>query len=286
MRKFYLHNASKTKSFDLNSISSLATEPSGLGNSFNTSYKESDKGKHLVNMTPDFEPIVLNIYFNADGSGGYTNYKALMLFLEACRVSDTKEILFEYNDGVTDKYCDVIFKSATKSEISDDNLFCEKFTFERLSYWYERIEESFALKNTPPDATRFPLGFPFGFCGQVFKTKQFVSNAFHISAPITITVSGNIQNAIRVFIATLNDEIVAEINLATNCVDGKIIVIDPNIKKITVEQNGIVTNGYGLTDKTKQSFLYLPQGDYYIGSDMTVEDSGEIAFAIKRYLLD
>ncbi len=286
MRKFYLHNSSKTKSFDLNSISSLATEPSGLGNSFSTAYKESANGKHLVNATPDFEPIKLKIYFNADASDGYANYKALMQFLAECRVSDKKEILFEYNDGITDKFCDVVFKSSTKSETSEENVFCETFTFERQSYWYERIEESFALKNTSADASSFPLGFPFGFYGRVFKTKQFVSNSFHVSAPITLTISGNIRNDIRVYIATLEDEIVAEIKLSTNCVDGKVIVIEPNTKKITVEQNGEVTNGYGLTDKTKQSFLYLPQGDYYISSNMTVEDSGEIAFAIKRYLLD
>lgn len=286
MRKFYLHNLSKTKSFDLNTKSALATEPSGLGNSFNTAYKESEKGKHLVNVTPSFEPIVLKIYFNADASDGYTNYKALMRFLAECRVADKQAIVFEYNDGVTDKYCDVIFKSSTKGEKTEEGIFCETFTFERQTFWYERIEESFAMKNTPADATRFPLGFPFGFFGQVFKSKQFISNTFNVAAPITITVSGNIHNDIRVYIATLENKVVAELKLSTNCVDGKVIVIEPSTKKITIEQNGVVTNGYGLTDKTKQSFLYLPQGDYYIGSDMTVEDSGEIAFSIKRYLLD
>lgn len=287
MRKFFLHNARKTKSFDLNRESTLATEPTGLGNSFNTEYKESDKGRHLTNVTPSFEPIVLKIYFNADGSEGYRNYKALMLFLEDCRVSDPKErILFEYDDGVTDKYCDVIFKSSTKGDINEDGEFCETFTFERQTYWYERIEESFALKNMSDDATRFPLGFPFGFVGRVFNKKHYVSNTFHIAAPITLTVSGQIQNDIRIYIATLEDKIVGEIKLSTNCVDGKVIVIEPSTKKITVTQNGVVSNGYGLTDKTKQSFLYLPQGDYYIGSDMTAEDSGEIAFSIKRYLLD
>lgn len=283
MRKFFLHNADKTKSFDLNTALALATEPTGLGNSFSASYKESDKGKHLTNVIPNFDPIVLKIYFNADGSEGYRNYKGLMMFLAE---RGTSPFLFEYDDGVTDKYCDVIFQSSTKSDINEDGIFCETFTFERQTYWYERIEESFALKNTSEDETRFPLGFPFGFAGRVFNKKQYVSNPFHIAAPISITVSGQIQNNIRIYIATLDDKVVAEIKLSTNSVDGKVIVIEPNTKKITVTQDGVVSNGYGLTDKTKQSFLYLPQGDYYIGSDMTVEDSGEIAFAIKRYLLD
>lgn len=283
MRKFFLHTYSKSKSFDLNTESALATEPTGLGNSFATAYKDSDKGKHLVNVTPSFEPIVLKIYFNADGSEGYANYKGLMLFLAEC---GTTEFLFEYQDGVTDKYCDVVFKSATKSEPNEEGVFCETFTFERQTYWYERVEDSFALKNTAADATRFPLGFPFGFFGRVFNKKQYVSNPFHIAAPITITISGQIADNIRIYIATLDDKIVAEIKLSTNNVDGRVILIEPNTKKITVSQNDTVSNGYGLTDKTKQSFLYLPQGDYYIGSDMTQDDAGQIAFAIKRFLLD
>lgn len=283
MRKFFLHTYSKSKSFDLNTESALAAEPTGLGNSFATAYKDSDKGKHLVNVTPSFEPIVLKIYFNADGSEGYANYKGLMLFFAEC---GTTEFLFEYQDGVTDKYCDVVFKSATKSEPNEEGVFCETFTFERQTYWYERVEDSFALKNTAADATRFPLGFPFGFFGRVFNKKQYVSNPFHIAAPITITISGQIADNIRIYIATLDDKIVAEIKLSTNNVDGRVILIEPNTKKITVSQNDTVSNGYGLTDKTKQSFLYLPQGDYYIGSDMTQDDAGQIAFAIKRFLLD
>ena len=283
MRKFFLHTYSKSKSFDLNTESALAAEPTGLGNSFATAYKDSDKGKHLVNVTPSFEPIVLKIYFKADGSEGYANYKGLMLFLAEC---GTTEFLFEYQDGVTDKYCDVVFKSATKSEPNEEGVFCETFTFERQTYWYERVEDSFALKNTAADATRFPLGFPFGFFGRVFNKKQYVSNPFHIAAPITITISGQIADNIRIYIATLDDKIVAEIKLSTNNVDGRVILIEPNTKKITVSQNDTVSNGYGLTDKTKQSFLYLPQGDYYIGSDMTQDDAGQIAFAIKRFLLD
>lgn len=283
MRKFFLHTYDKKKSFDLNTESALAAEPTGLGNSFTAAYKESDKGKHLVNVTPSFEPIVLKIYFNADGTEGYTNYKGLMLFLAEC---GTAEFLFEYQDGVTDKYCDVVFKSNTKTEINEEGVFCETFTFERQTYWYERVDESFALKNTAEDATRFPLGFPFGFFGRVFNKKQYVSNPFHIAAPITITISGQIRENIRIYIATLSDEIVAEIKLSTNNVDGRVIVIEPNAKKITVTENGAVSNGYGLTDKTRQSFLYLPQGDYYIESDMDEKDAGEIAFAVKRYLLD
>lgn len=225
----------------------------------------------------------MKIYFNADGTNGYANYKGLLQFLAEC---GTSAFLFEYNDGVTDKFCDVVLQSNTKSEISEEGLFVETFTFERQTYWYERVEESFSLKHTSEESTAFPLGFPFGFAGQVFVKRRLISNKFFIDAPITITISGNIKNNIDLRIEDTDENVVGEISLSTNNTEGTIIVIEPTNKKITVTTDGETVNGYGLTDKTKQSFLYLPQGDYYITSNMEDEDTGEIDIAIKRYLFD
>ena len=285
MRKFTLHTYDKSKSFDLNTETALAAEPQGLGNKFSLSYKESEKGKHLTNVKPDFEPIQLAIYFNADGSNGYGNYKSLSLFLAEC---GTSPFLFEYNDGITDKFCEVISNTMPKSEINADGVFVETFSFDRQTYWYERVEESFALKRTNAADTAFPLHFPFGFAGMVFKNKYKVSNPFFVAAPIVIKITGDIAANIRLYLADMNDRVVAEIALSTNNTDGTEILIDPTTKKITVTDtdSGATSNGYGLTDKTKQSFLYLPQGEYYIGSNMEDTDAGAISLAVKRYLFD
>lgn len=283
MRRFILHTFNKTRSFDLNGDSALATEPTGLGNAFALSYKESEKGKHLVNVTPDFEPITLNIYFNADGSDGYVNYKSLLSFLMACGKS---AFLFEYNDGVTDKYCDVVIKVLPKGEVNEDGVFAETFTFERQTYWYEEVAESFALKNTDESTTAFPLGFPFGFVGRVLQQKYKITNNFFVDAPISVKITGDLASNIRLYIATVDNVVVAEMQLSTGNTDGTIIIIEPSTKKITVTTNGVTTNGYGLTDKTKQSFLYLPQGEYYIGSNVVDTDTGKIEISIKRYLFD
>ncbi len=284
MRRFILHTYDKSKSFDLNGETALAAEPKGLGNKFSLSYKESEKGKHLTNVKPDFEQIQLSIYFNADGSNGYGNYKSLLLFLAAC---GTSPFLFEYNDGVTDKFCEVVSNTMPKTEINEEGLFVETFSFDRQTYWYERVEESFALKKTTA-ASSFPLHFPFGFAGMVFKNKYKISNPFFVDAPIIVKITGDIAENIRLYLADMSDKIIAEISLATNNADGTEIVIDPTTKKITVidTESGATRNGYGLTDKTKQSFLYLPQGEYYIGSNMTADDNGTIEMSIKRFLFD
>lgn len=285
MRRFILHTYDKSKSFDLNGETAFAAEPTGLGNKFSLSYKESEKGKYLTNVKPDFEQIQLKIYFNANGANGYGNYKSLSLFLAEC---GTSPFLFEYDDGITDKFCEVISNTMPKSEISEEGIFAETFTFDRQTYWYERVEESFALKKTSAADTAFPLHFPFGFAGMVFKNKYKVSNPFFADAPIIIKITGEIAENIRLYLADMNDNVVAEISLATNNTDGTEIMIDPTTKKITVTdtESGATRNGYGLTDKTKQSFLYLPQGEYYIGSNITADDDGSIEITIKRFLFD
>jgi hypothetical protein len=284
MRKFYLHTFDKSKSFSLNTETAFAVNPTGLGNSFDISYKESEKGKHVTNVKPAFDPIVLQIYFNADFSSGYSNYKSLLQFLTTC---GTDTFLFEYDDGVTDKFCDVRFKSATKTEKDESGLFMETFTFDRQTYWYEQIEETFDLKNNTPDPS-FPLPFPFGFVGLSFVNAVKIKNSFFEPAPVSIKISGYIKNNIDIYLKSAEtNETVSEIALSVGNIDGTTITIEPNGKKITVtDSHGEQTNGYDLTDKTKQSFLYLPQGEFWIGANITNNDSGKIEISIKRYLLD
>lgn len=282
MRKFYLHTADKISSFDLNTDTAFAANPSGLGNAFEISYKTSEKGNHPTNVKPSFEPIVLQIYFNGDGTVGYGNYKSLLQFLAMCGKS---VFLFEYNDGVTDKYCDVIFKSATKSERTEEGAFCETFTFERQTYWYELLEDSFVFGRTEIEGD-FPLSFPFGFNGAMFNNEKQISNMFYDPLPIAVKISGNIFHGLDIYIKNLDDEIIAETLFTSEPTNGSIVTIDPTKKKIIINTAGIESNGYYLTDKTKQSFLYLPQGDYYVGANISVGTVGTIEISIRRYLLD
>lgn len=283
MRKFYLHTINKSKTFDLNTDAALATEPTGLGNAFDIEYKKSEKGQHLVNVKPNFDPIKLKIYFNANNTNAYLNYKSLLSFLAEC---GTSVFLFEYNDGITDKFCEIVSKTLPKSEINTEGVFVEEFVFERQTYWYEEVAERFALKNTSEVTSMFPLSFPFGFAGKVLQKRYKIINNFYMDAPITILISGNLKNNINIYIMTLDEKIVGQIQLSTNNTEGTEIIIEPTTKKISVVKNNQITNGYALTDKTKQSFLYLPQGEYFIGSNIDDEDTGKIEISIKRYLFD
>lgn len=284
MVTFNLFSLDKTKKYSLNEFNALATEPSGLGNNFAISYKETAEKKYLTNIKPDFEPIKMKIYFNTDGTDGYMNYKKLMAFLGYCGGG---AFYFEYNDGITKKVCDVVLTTAPKSEISADGIFAEDFVFDRLDYWYEEIEQIFALKAVNNTAVAYPLSFPLRFNGKVFTNKFTTINEFYKDAPVIVRITGKILNNIIIYVKSISTGIVVgEVALSCNSIVGTTIIIDAANKKISVDSGETITNGYGLTDKTKQSFLYLPHGEYEIGSNIRQDDAGEIALSIKRYLLD
>lgn len=284
MRTFNLISLDKTKRFSLNETNTLATEPTGLGNNFAISYKETSEKKYVTNIKPSFEPIKLKIYFNADGTDGYINYKKLMQFLSFCGGGT---FYFEYNDGVTIKTCDIVLTSAPKSEINEEGIFAEDFIFDRLDYWYEEVEQSFSLESVANDLIAFPLSFPLSFSGKVFTNKFVTINDFYKSAPIVIRITGTIKNNIIVYVKNIKSGIVVgEVALYCSSSAGTTIIIDAVNKKVSVDNGESITNGYNLTDKTKQSFLYLPYGEYEIGSNMTQDDAGEVMILIKKYLLD
>jgi hypothetical protein len=282
MERFTLYTADKLRAYSLDTERALAVEPTGLGNKFAVSYKETADRKYMTNRKPDFEPIALKIYFNADGSEGDTNYKNLMGFISAC---GNEPFLFEYTDGTGKRYCDVVLSSAPKSEITEEGLYAESFSFDRLSYWYEEVEESFALKSVS-GGRKFPLRFPFGFAGKVFINSFTVKNDFYEAAPIVITVTGRIASTLDIYSAEKSSGAkVAEVALSMGSTDNTTIIINAVTKKITVDDGETVINGYNLTDKTKQNFLFIPPGEYAVGANISQEDSGEIDISIKRYLL-
>jgi len=283
MRKFYLHTADKSTSFDLNTKTALATDPQGLGTSFDTSYGETNDGKYLTNIKPSFDPIVLKIYFNADGSSGYVNYKNLTHFFNVC---GKKTILFEYDDGVTDKYCDVIFKSLTKTEISSEGLFVETLTLERQSYFYEIVEKRLSI-GYGYDGAAFPLSFPITFDKKDFSDSCEIRNDFYLPAEIKMIITASSIYNLNIRIETLDGDLVSEMLFpSASPLNGK-IEIDPSTKKITITRdNGTIEDGYYMTDKTKQSFLYLPPGVYNFVTNITRYSGIEIKLSIRRYMFD
>jgi phage-related protein len=284
MRKFILYNKDKSLSFDL-STNVVAADPKGLGNKFSLKYLDTNSGRRLTNITPEFEPIQLTLYFNVHGQNGYGFYNNLLTFLAAVGF---EKFLFEYSDNVNKKLCEVVLQAAPKTEIKESGEFAETFTFERQTFWFEELKEAFTLKNYTDDGFYFTLPFPFGFSGVYLQREYLVKNEIAVEAPITIRISGGIANPINIYIEEAEThERVAEILLTVGNQEGYEIHIDPAEKKVTqITPNNERNNAYQFLDHNKQSFLYIPRGDYIISSNMADDDTGRIEISIRRYLFD
>lgn len=283
MREIKLYSVDKKSFVSLNDKRFLAGEINGLGNNFSINYHDTQKGKIKKSVKPDFDPITITIYFNVEGNP-YRNFNYLMNFLAQ---NANKIFPLEYNDGIKKRFCDVIFKSASKSQISEEGVFSEQFIFERQYYFYEEQEESFALKTVDSSKVSFPLPFPFGFTGITFINQYTITNKFFEEAPIHFKIKGPIDNnPIHIKLSNEKGIVVKEIVLNAKCNIGDEISIDASTKKILYLKNGVEKNGYEYTDKTKQSFMYLPLGTYTISSNLQITDEGSIEISIKRYLLD
>lgn len=283
MRSFVLYTPNKAQSFALND-KALAAEPAGLGNNFSISYKDTPRGKRYSNVVPEFEPITLMLYFNADGTSGYANYNALASFLTLCGKTP---FMFEYNDGVMTKYCDVITKTMPKSEINEEGLFAETFTFERQNYWYTENQDEFSLISEV-EASAFPLDFNIGFNGVATAvTSTKIINTFFEEAPTVITIRGKITSSMGIFLKDeATGDIIREILITATTTDNTIITINAKTQKIIVDDGNTIANGYDLTDKTKSSFLFIPQGEFILGATMENFSGGEIVVSVQKYLLD
>ena len=151
---------------------------------------------------------------------------------------------------------------------------------------FECLDEEFVFSQTNATPV-FPLEFSFGFQGSMFNNERVVKNAFFAPAPVLLKISGSITTDLHIYIKDKAGVVLSEISISEDLPAGSVIFIDPTTKKITItDASGATSNGYAITDKSKQSFLYLPQGEYTLGANIISGAVGKIEISIKRYLFD
>lgn len=286
IRKFTLFDINKYNSIELASNGIFASNPVGLGNNFESTYVQDNRFKQITNTRPLFEEISFDIYFNINGTNGYKNFNKLINFIN---YNGKQPLILRYKDGINEKFCRVMFKRMPKTEINQDGEFVETFVFDRLTYWYMENDLRISLQNAVPEEyVTYPLPFEFGFEGLSLQKEYTVTNNFFDSVPIEVRIKGELKENIELYIKNFNnDEIIQRVKFLINSsLNQEIIMSSVQNKKVTIIRDGIEENGYGYIDMNYQTFLYLPQGTYVIGSSISNEDNGSINFSIIQYLLD
>ena len=105
----------------------ILSEISGLGTSYNVQKNR--------NFEYAFEPISFTINFKGKyNKNAYFHYTRFVEFISSSRQSQKIVLQYKFN-GLT-RYCDIMLKSITKSQLTTYKVLTERVTFERLSPFY------------------------------------------------------------------------------------------------------------------------------------------------------
>lgn len=286
MREYTIYSSDRQIVIPLSRGGVYSTNPEGFGNNFSVTYREGDRRRVVTKKAPSFGSVKLKILFGADGRNPREVYRDFMsLFSKLGR-----EFLLEESSDTGKKACFATLVDAPKTEIQQSGIIAEAFRFDRLSYWFQEEQAAFTFDETNHENEGFPLEFPFAFSGLTLNREIEVQNDFFEPIPATIQVSGKAWNGKTglniVLVEKETEEGISTIRLRNAIESGETFVSDPETGKVTIEKDGIVRDAYQITDKTKDTFLYVPNGKFYLRSDMSFAEGGKLGITFRKYRFD
>ena len=108
----------------------ILSEIEGLGTSYNV--------KENRNFEYAFEPISFTINFKGkNNKNAYYFYTRFVVFISG--LTQNQKLVLQYKVNGLTRYCDIMLKSITKSQLTTYRVLTERVTFERLSPFYEIV---------------------------------------------------------------------------------------------------------------------------------------------------
>ena len=253
MRKFKLWNSNMSNSLDLSSKKYLVSDVTGLGNNF-TLNKIQNK---VSGITPEFGTIQMQINFGIN-SNAYLNYNEFMNFIESNK-EDTLILEYSFDDSIPIRYCDIYLKSSPKSQKTSFNILQETFVFERVTLWY-----NLELKTNQNNV-------------------EVINNTTQ-DIPVNLTIVEEANNK-TIFIKDELDNIISETKITAPQFSLPGTVYIDSVKKKATHTKGVTTSIYQYLDKTKNTFIYVPKGKFYLSISST-EGFLTYRWEIKRWIYD
>ncbi len=264
MRTFKLTSLVDSDTFDLQSNGLFVADVDGLGNDYSLSYVKNEKSKYLNNAEVSFPTIKLTITFAVSGNK-YRNYTRLATFLSK---NVATPMILEYSDGFKTRLAKVIFKSITKSQITQDNDLEEKLSLDRITYWY--TTEIKRIGHVNP-----------------YKASVSITNDFNEAIPLDITYTVSGVATASLLVKNEAGIVVQRILWKPKDTASQYLIIAPSDgKRVTLVKNNIAENGYDLIDKRYQTFIFLPKGEFTIETDLSQSISWSVELVITHFVLD
>lgn len=194
VRKFSLVNE-KGQEFSLIDLYNYCflSDPSGLGYSYSTEYKQL--GDTFITNLRNFEQGQITGIVNFIN---YDNYRNLVNFIES-----SEKLRFSYTipflNGEQQYFKDIQINNLTKTQLQTNGILSETITFDCLSLWY--LENTITYTVEPlENEIRWDFKWDSSFSDYDSRNLQYI-NEGHVEAPIFVEISGQVVNpSIELFI--------------------------------------------------------------------------------------
>lgn len=228
MRKFILWNKTETTSFEFTD-SILVVESKGLGITF----KPIENDGKISKLKASHPTIELKIVFGA-GANAYEDHKSLVDFIA---LNGNKQFVLEYQFDGNTRFVDVWIVNLPKEDKDTYQTINAKLSLRRISHWY--VKENITV-NTNPET------------GQI-------SNEIFEDTNAILTISGATTSGLA--ISTSMDGVVYnKIQLVDTLTATQTLTINGEEKSVTLDDDGVESNGYNMVYKLYNTFLVNKTG--------------------------
>lgn len=252
MRQFKIWNASRTEAFDFAAHGCIITDVSGLGIGFTVSIHNGA----VVDFDKTFEDITLLANFGINANA----YTAFNQFANFVTNNGRQKLVLEYSVNDRTVYADVWIKSQPKSQKTNFNILSEKIVFARITYWYQI--ESGTLPVYPAVVT--------------------IDNRVLDDILVNLSITGPTTDTFKVAL-TKGASVLSEIKLNVVLTTNHIIDIDAENKTVTLNNAGVVSNGYNLINHVTDTFLVVPNGSHGIS---IYAGTGTVTYSYRKWVID
>lgn len=192
VRRFWLINALGER-YDLTdkNYKHFLNNPQGLGFSRSYTTQKIGNSELLTSYQFNLTDISGELMFYENGNGN--KYQAYQDFVQFAKY---KPLEFHYlpPNTLDDYYCEVLFTSATKSEISTDTILHIPVTFHRVTEWLTSKDFVVTLHNDPVDDGKYyNLTRPYHYAGNTLSNIP-LNNRGTDDVGFIITIDGYVQN--------------------------------------------------------------------------------------------
>lgn len=252
IRQFYLENEYGDIYYFNHKNQTIISQVSGLGFSLDLKYLEYS---HFYSRS-EYNIPLLDVSTTLIFLRGYLGYKDFVDFIS---ISNNEYKLHYQNDAFT-AYCYVDVASLSKAELIAGTI-QSSIVFKKLSLWLK--EKSYEIiANGSSSGKVYPYTYSY-FYSSSYEGKIFIRNEGLNDAPVVIEMIGSVVDP-EVLIKK-NGEVISTLRLYITAEDITITINSiPSKQEMTMNEDGLKTDIYGLQDFEEDNFIFLEHGDYEI----------------------